>query len=345
MHSGRVAGVMTTNEPRATTWKRRAVTIPSVLAMTVVAALGFPLLAPLAIFADLVRMRLRLPTIRVYLFVLQYLLNDSVEIVAAPLLWMAAGFGTRLRSPRSIERHDRLASWSVQLLRHRAEQLLGLKVEMSADTRAAAFGPGPVIVLSRHISLFDASLPGILYQDEDFKVTGVIMAELLADPGFDLIYGRTGSVFIARDDGLKAVQSIRAMTRNSDERSAAVIFPEGRLFRPAVRDRLLVRLAEKDPERAAHLSGLTSLLPPRPGGVLAMLDAMPHADVVLLNHTGLDSLGRMADLLHRAPLTQPIVIDAERIPRCTIPTDPASQTRWLDQLWLDLDRRLQNPPG
>ena len=189
-------------------------TIPTMLGFTAVAFLALPILVPIVIIADLVRLRLRLPTLRVYLFLLQYVFNDSVEILLAPVYWLMAGAGTRLHTSASIERHQRLQWWSVKLLVKRAEQLLGVHIDLRDEDREA-LTPGPVIVISRHVSLFDASLPGLLYQAEGLSVRGVIMAELLADPGFDLIYGRLGSVFIPRDRGTEALAEIERRDRGA----------------------------------------------------------------------------------------------------------------------------------
>ncbi len=320
-------------------WRRRAVTIPAMLGATVVAVVGFPLLAPAAVAYDLVRLRRRLPTLRVYLFALQYLVNDSVEIVAMPLLWVRAGFGTRIGSEASIARHEALQWWSVRLLVDRAARLLGLRVRVD-EASAEALTPGPVIVLCRHVSLFDASLAGLLYQERSMRVRGVVMAELLADPGFDLLYGRLGSVFIPRDDGPRALAAVRTMTDGAGPDTAYVIYPEGRLYRPDVRDRLLDRLRSSDPDRAARLASIRRLLPPRPGGVLALLDAVPEADVVVVDHRGLDRWPSVGALVDQVPVDTTVAVTARRIDRAAIPTGRDERVAWLDELWLDLDRAL-----
>lgn len=331
------------SEPLASRIRRRAVTVPMMLGATAVAVVGLPVLVPLLAVSDLVRARRRLPRPRTYLFVCQYLINDSAEIVLAPVFWLAAGLGTRLDSAASLGRHRRLQWWSLDLLARRADRLLGLPVELD-ETSAAALGPGPVVVISRHASLFDASLAGLVYGRAGFTVRGVVLAELLVDPGFDLIYGRTGSVFIPRDDGPAARAAIdtmaRSMRRYDGDRAAVVIFPEGRLFRPDVRDRALARLAERDPERAERLAGLSNLLPPRPGGLRVLLDAVPDADVVLLDHRGLDHLGRVADLADLAPLPDPVTVTARRFSRADVPDEPGAFAAWLDGLWLELDTEL-----
>lgn len=320
------------------------------------ATAGALVLAPVIIvvvgLADIASRRLAFPRVRIFLFMLQYMVNDSVEILLAPAMWIQAGFGTTLDSAASINRHQRLQAWSALLLKRRAETLLGLEVKMpDSDDR---LGPGPVIVISRHASLFDASLPGLMYQRLGYRVQGIIMAELLADPGFDILYGRLGSVFIPRDDGDAARSAVRAMTAGADDQSAYIIFPEGRLFRPGVRDRSLARLATRDPVRSDRLAALTHVLPPRPGGFQTLLAELPGADVVLVDHRGLDHLGRLADLVKVVPADGPVEVSVRRFKRSEIPVDPEDQVRWLDDLWLEIDQALSssrqaqqpdNPPG
>jgi 1-acyl-sn-glycerol-3-phosphate acyltransferase len=124
-----------------------------------------------------------------------------------------------------------------------------------------------------------------------------------------------------------------------------VIFPEGRLFRPDVLERAMGRLAERDPARAERLAGLTHLLPPRPGGLSAMLDAAPGTDVVVINHAGLDRYPTFAELALHVPLTTPLEVTASRIPRADIPDDPADRTEWLDGLWCHMDSWVHERVG
>ena len=326
----------TMTEPFRSRWGRRAVTIPSMLGATLLGLAVSPLALLAAAVSDLVHARRRLPTARVILFLLQYGMNDCVEIVLSPLLWLLAGFGTRLNAPRSIRRHQRLQAWSLTVLAHRADRLLGLRATID-DAGHAALAPGPVVALCRHVSIVDASLPALLYQRLGFRSQGVIMAELLADPGFDLLYGRTGSVFINREDGPAAVSSIRSMGRSVDAQTALIVFPEGQLFRPERLVRSQARAIEREPRRATTIGGLRHVLPPRPAGTMALLDIVPAADVVIIAHTGLERFSTFAALARSVPLRDPIRVTAWRIPRAEIPTDGDTRVDWLDQQWARLD--------
>ncbi len=338
------ADPLAVDSQRRARWERRARTIPLMLGATTAGLVGLPLLLTAAVAADLARGRRRLPTARVVLFVLQYGVNDCVEILAAGPLWLVAGAGRRLHRPASIRRHERLQAWSIGLLARRAEQLLNLRLAVEPGG-LEALAPGPVIVLGRHVNVVDSSLPSWLYQQLGLRSRGVMMAELLADPGFDLIYARTGSAFIGRDDGPEARSLVARVADGAGADTAVVIFPEGRLFRPERLASALARLGERSPDRAERLAALRHLLPPRPGGVLALLDALPGADVVVIGHAGLDRHPAFADLARAVPLAAPVTVTVRRIPAADIPTDPARRIAWLDGVWLDLDRWVGDALG
>ena len=317
-------------------WKRRTVTIPTMLTVTTVAVVGLPVLTPMLIVADLIRGRRCLPSLRVYLFVTQYAVNDSVEILVVPWLWLRAGFGTRLQSPASIRRHERIQRWSIALLERRAARLLDLRVAID-DEATKALEPAPAIVLCRHVNVLDASLPYLLYQPRGYHVHSVIMEELLADPGFDLLYRRLGSTFIPRADGPQARRAISDLGSALDRSTVAVIFPEGRLYRPDLLERIRSKLTQSDPDRARRLASLRHVLPIRPGGVCALLDAAPDVDVVVVAHCGLDTYPGFRSVARHFPRPTTVRVTAWRIARNGVPIDPVERVRWLDRVWQDVD--------
>jgi 1-acyl-sn-glycerol-3-phosphate acyltransferase len=314
-------------------------TIPAMLAATIAALAVVPLAVPLLALIDFVKGRRRMPLLRVYGFVLQYLINDCVEILLAGPLWLLSRFGESSDSQRSCRRHAQLQAWSIRTLARRAQQLLGIRVSIDAASDDQ-LGRGPAIVISRHVHLFDSSLPSLLYQRRGCLARGVIMAELLVDPGFDLVYQRTGSVFIVRDGAPDTAQRVTPVGEGLDERTVAVIFPEGRLFRPALLARGLERLATTNPLRAERLSGLSHLLPPRTAGLLALTKAAPTADLVVINHFGFDAVPSIWTLSTDAPLDLTITVTATRYARPQIPSRDAEFIEWLDAIWCEMDSEL-----
>jgi 1-acyl-sn-glycerol-3-phosphate acyltransferase len=331
----RHASVAVNGESPRQRWKRRSRTIPAVLGATVAALCVLPLAVIVAAIWDTARFRRRLPTARMLCFLLQYLVNDSVEILLAAPLWLGSGCGLVAESRASRARYERVQAWSIRLLARRARQLLGVRLDID-PAAIDALAPGPAIVLCRHVSALDTALPSLLYQTIGFHSRGVIMAELLADPGFDLLYHHAGSVFIARDNDPEARVHVASIAHDLDARTVAVIFPEGRLFRRDVLRRSSARLSERDPERAARLAGLEHVLPPRPAGVNALLDAAPDADVVIINHA-FDVCATLGDLIRRVPLEEAIAVDIRRVPRADIPGDPDGRVQWLDEVWCDMN--------
>jgi hypothetical protein len=177
------------------------------------------------------------------------------------------------------------------------------------------------------VSLLDSSLPSVLYHGQDVHLRDVIMAEMLADPGFDLLYGRLGSVFIPRDNGPQASLAVAELGATLDERSVAVIFSEGRLFRPELLERARQRLAARDPERAAGLEGLRSTPCSTPR--LPRLGVQPGV--------GDDDHVRFAELVRAVPLSDPVRVTAWRTSRDEVPGDPAARAAWLDAQWRRVD--------
>jgi 1-acyl-sn-glycerol-3-phosphate acyltransferase len=336
-----IASAMTATEPLALRWKRRVVTIPAMLGATAAGLAGLPFVIAGAAATDSFCRRVHFPSVRVSVFLTQYAVNDSIEILLAPVYWLLAGFGTRLDAPASVRRHERLQSWSIALMAHRAEQLLGLRLDIDRDA-VAALTPGPVIVMCNHVNMVDASFPAVLYTRLGYRTRGVLMAELLADPGFDLLYQRTGSVFIPRDNGPEAKPLIARLADGARSDDAIVIFPEGRVFRPERLQRSLARLVTESPERATRLAGIRHTLPPRPGGFLALLDALPCADVVVIAHAGLDRYQSLRELARSVPLRDPIRLTAWRAPAAEIPTENDRRIAWLDDQWCRVDNWIES---
>ena len=135
----------------------------------------------------------------------------------------------------------------------------------------------------------------------------VVLKDTLAwDPAIDVVMNRIPARFIsAAAPGAATTSRRRSPTsrRGLDENDAFVIFPEGGNFTPERRRRGIDRLRRLGLERMARRAEqMTHVLAPRPGGLLAALDAAPDADVVLVAHTGLDHLLTVRDLWRELPM-------------------------------------------
>ncbi len=117
-----------------------------------------------------------------------------------------------------------------------------------------------------------------------------------------------------------------------------MIFPEGGNFTEARRERAINRLNRLGLHRMAERAEeMINVLAPRPGGVLAALDAAPEADVLLVAHTGLDHVVSIADIWHSLPMDKVLLMGWWRIPRDEIPAGREDRIEWLFEWWRHVD--------
>lgn len=295
-----------------------------------------PVWAPLAVIADLVRGRTRVPTARLLAFALGWSWLETVGVAAATWLWLT-GRG------RDHRRHYALQRWWAANLMGVLRRTTGLTIEVSG---VEALSPGPVVVLCRHASLADSLVSAWVVTSLAAKQPRyVLKRELLADPCLDVVGNRLPNHFLDRDaaDSAGELSALTALAQGLGHDDVAIIFPEGTRAAPTKRTRALARIAERDPERAERLAGLQHLLPPRPAGTAALLAGSPDSDVVIAWHTGFEGLDTFGGILRSLARGAPRVrFAAIRIARDDVPSsdDVPALTVWLDERWLDADRAV-----
>src|SRR5690606_20781472 len=104
------------------------------------------------------------------------------------------------------------------------------------------------------------------------------------DPAVDVLLNRLPNQFLAserRRRGSSPEQMIGQLAAGLDENDAMVIFPEGGNFTPRRRLAAIARLRSRGLADAAHRAEqLRHVMAPRPGGMLAALEAAPTAGVI-----------------------------------------------------------------
>jgi len=78
------------------------------------------------------------------------------------------------------------------------------------------------------------------------------------------------------------------------------------------------------------------VLPPRPGGVFACLDARPDLSVVVVAHAGLDRVVRVRQAWDQLPLTTPMTVRAW--PTAEMPQARDERLAWLTLEWAVVDQ-------
>jgi 1-acyl-sn-glycerol-3-phosphate acyltransferase len=159
------------------------------------------------------------------------------------------------------------------------------------------------------------------------------------DPAIDVVMNRIPARFVSPGrGGSHFEEQIADLARGLDHNDAFVIFPEGGNFTPERRQRGIDRLRKLGLERMARRAErMTHVLAPRPGGLLAALEAAPEADVVLVAHTGLDHMLTVGDVWRELPMDKVIVMRWWQVSRDELPSGREAQIEWLFRWWERID--------
>lgn len=318
-------------EGLARRWARRTLTLSS-YGLLCLLLLGLsPLALPLLAVVDLLR-RTRLGATRFWLMVTVYFVLEMLGVVGALGVWIAGG-------PKFLDRNYRLQRWWVRALFFTGARIYGLVITVE-DAELAA--QGPMLLFVRHVSLIDALLPTVFVSDRaGIRLRFVLKAALLFDPCLDIVGQRIPNVFVrrGREAFEREVAAIAALARDLEAQDGVIIFPEGTRNSPEMRAKIRASLAARqDPTALERMDELMHVLPPRIGGLKALLGRGAGADPVFLGHKGLESVRRFGDLLNGRLVGARIAIKFWREPSAAVPTDEAAALAWFHEQWKRLDR-------
>ncbi len=328
---------------------RRLVFAPLAIVITV----GIVLLSPLLLLLTLISApshRSRRRALRLLWFSLSWLMMETITLVGCLGLWISSGFGGRIRTEASMDRHYALVRWFVDTLFRRAMKVFQLRVDIeepeATPEELSARLTRPVVVLSRHAGPGDSFLlVHHLLTRYQRKPRIVMKAALQFDPSLDVVINRLPHAFVhprrPQSDGQSegAVSAeIRRLAAGMGPTGALVIFPEGGNFTPSRWRRGITALEEKQRlEEAGRARNMSHLLPPRSGGAFAAIDAAPDADVIFVAHTGLDDLITVGDVWRALPMEQVIKVKWWRVPAAEVPRERDEVVRWLYDWWERID--------
>jgi 1-acyl-sn-glycerol-3-phosphate acyltransferase len=311
---------------------RRLVTVTSVYVGFVFVTALLPLILVISVIVDLVRRVVSgkpFMATRMLIFGWLYLLGEVWGL-------LILGVTALLRGPRAVDAtyrvQSRWAAWNFRAVRF----IFGLN--FIADGQES-ITPGPVILLSRHASLIDTLLPSwFVTRQVGLTVRYVLKKELLLDPALDVAGNRLPNHFVDRGavDNERDLDAISELGSDLSGDEAVLIYPEGTRFSEQKRDRYVKRFARRTGRVAEIASSLRNVLPPRPGGTLALLEAST-ADVVVLAHRGLEGFARVKDMWKGGIVGSRIDVIFRRIARAEIPEGRADRVAWLFQTWRDID--------
>lgn len=325
------------DETRGEVLRRRLRTVPLMLVGALVVTALLPVLVVAALLVDVVRFatrRVPFMTLRMLGVLWIYLIGEAIAIVAFGLLWLVC-LGPRRQAWLETSTWHIQQLWAGSIL-DATRLLLGLSVHVEGDDDVE---PGPIIVLVRHASILDNLLPSVFVsRAHRIRLRYLLKRELLNDPGLDIGGKRLPNYFVRRGTGAEIERdNVRRLAAGLGPDEGMLIFPEGTRFTEERRLAMIAKVAERDPALAARAEQLRHLLPPKIGGVLAILDGAPEADIVVLGHTGFDGLRRMSEIWDGVLVGRDLRVRLRRIPRADVPLEHDARVAWLFDTWIELD--------
>ena len=167
----------------------------------------------------------------------------------------------------------------------------------------------------------------------------VLKRELLLDPCLDVVGRRLPNAFVRRSGpGLDSeVAAVASLAEGLDVRSGVLIYPEGKRFSEARRAAAVATLAERGEAPLARIARtFRNVLPPKVRGPLALLDAAPGVDVLLLEHTGFEGAATFPELWHGALVGGTLHVRLRRFAASEVPAE--GRDVWLFERWAEMDR-------
>jgi 1-acyl-sn-glycerol-3-phosphate acyltransferase len=320
----------------ANRYARRLITLPVVFLLVVVLTVGL-VLVPLTLLFDLLRwMVTRRPFMatRLLVFGWLYVVLDTMATLALFVSWLVSGFG--LYKPLLFRLSYWAQKWWALAVFGAFRLVLRVRLEMEGDEVIA---PGPVSVMVRHVSIIDTLLPIVAGSRHGMIPRYVLKKELLVDPPLDIAGNWIPNYFIDRTgESAAEVGAVAALAAGMGPREMLVIYPEGTRFTEDKRRRALKRLERSGSAFHDRAARLERVLPPRPGGAMALLDA--GHDVVIGMHTGLEALGTVSDAWAGGVVGSTARVRFVRYPAADIPPDRAGRLDWLFERWAEIDAWL-----
>ena len=325
-------------------WVRRLVIAPAVVLLSVALLATLPVWLLLALAASpLVSGHLRVP--RLVFLAIAYLVWDAAALVCLAALWLASGCGWKIRSPAFQRAHYVLTGWFLGVLFWLARWSLHLTIEVVGTDPDTGMPGRPEVVVSRHAGPGDSFvlIHGLVnWFDREPRI--VLKATLQWDPAVDILLNRLPNRFISpgRTGTTTLEQQIGETATGLDDNDAFVIFPEGGNFTPRRRTSAIARLKARGlADAAERAENLRHLLPPKPAGLFAAIDAAPDAGVVFVAHTGLDRMVTVADVWQELPMDKRLVMKFWSVPPAEIPAGEEERVAWLYDWWARIDSWIE----
>ncbi len=316
---------------------RRIILAPAALLAAAIGVVASPLIVVVTVGRDLILRRKRMPTLRLAALVVGALVIETFGIALSFITWIFTGLGWLGSDRWRWHLHRAHMGWYTRAMLTLITRVLGTKVTWRDH---ADLSSGPVVMIARHTSFFDAVIPAtVLSQRNQLLSHHIVTHGLRYSPCIDIVGHRFPNRFIRRTPGEGSAElgPIRDIGGLLDDRSAAIIFPEGTFRTPERFERAVRRIGRLQPELAARARELDHVLPPHANGTFALLQGAPTADLVVCTNTGFESFGSITDIVTRPFSDRPIIVETWLIARADIPDDANAFSDWLFDQYVMID--------
>jgi 1-acyl-sn-glycerol-3-phosphate acyltransferase len=313
----------------------RRLMIPLVVIVELVLLVLLALGAVIGLLAALADRRRRL--VRIAVMGIAYIAVELLALIALAVVWACSPF-----RPRSW--YDsfnlRILAAALSAILGAGRVLVGFRVVVQDPPSLVPFDSNePVIVLARHGGIGDSYALVWLLASRYQRRPRLVAKEILQwEPLLDVALNRLGACFLPSKaaPGTDLASRIETLASDLVAGDALLLFPEGANWTPRRRSRAIARLrADRKHEAGRQAQLMENVLPARPAGVFACLQARPDVAVVVFAHTGLDKITTAGGVWQAIPF--PIPMTVKWWPTVQAPSDQQEWLRWLSTEWAIVD--------
>jgi 1-acyl-sn-glycerol-3-phosphate acyltransferase len=323
--------------PRGARYARRARGIAIETTALVLVTLTFPLLLAGAATVDLalwIARRKSWVGVRLVAMAWWFLFGELRGVLGLALIGLASfGRDSRTRRFRVYRLRQLWAGGHLAGVR----RLFGLRFAVEGLEDVA---PGPVLILMRHASIIDNTMPDALVgTTHGLGLRFVLKRELEMLPTIDIGGRWVPTNFVRRGSGDtdRELVDLRKLALDLDPHEGILIYPEGTRHTDAKLARAQELIAERQPHLAPLADRLHHVLPPRLGGPVALLEAARGTDVVFCGHVGLDGFEYIRDIWSGELVGGTVKVRFWRHAAAEVPEDRDALVEWLYERWQVLD--------
>jgi 1-acyl-sn-glycerol-3-phosphate acyltransferase len=322
---------------------RRLLLVPLMLALAAVILVLLPMVAAGQAIGALGGLRghaARWRGLRLLVFAAVYSWGECVCLLACLLLWLASPVPRWRNDARWRARHVRVLDAFLGTLVRAAGLVFAFRLELENPRGETIDQNRPLIVLGRHAGPGASFvLVHVLLRARERVPRIVLKAQLRLDPALDVLLTRLGCVFIgqARNAAATPADAVAELASHLGPGDALVLFPEGSDWTPT-RHRRAVRRLHRKGLRAQALAAarMPNVLPPRPAGTFAALQAAADSQLAVFMHTGHDELLDAASVWRALPLQRELHMAWWNEPRPVVASEEEC-ARWLNEVWGRID--------